>query len=186
MGGGPTKTHPGGLNKKDRRLPQKMFAHGGTRCPVELLERLISKRPTALRCSGPLYLRPLEIPREDTFYATWGVRKIDTYMKEIAKLAGLHSSNKKLQIIASGRQLCARVSNGRITAIMEHHNEQSLKDYTEADEIEHMQLHVSSSLSNKSMVSTSSLTVSTPSPTVQELNTHTEPTPQFNFSNCNV
>ena len=69
---------------------------------------------------------------------------------------------------------------------MGHHNEQSLKDYTEADEIEHMQLHVSSSLSNKSMVSTLSLTVSTPSPTVQELNTHTEPTPQFNFSNCNV
>ena len=62
---GPTKTRPGGLNKKDRRLPQKMFKHGGTRCPVELLEYLISKRLTTLRCSGPLYLRPLERPRED-------------------------------------------------------------------------------------------------------------------------
>ena len=53
----------------------------------------------------------------------------------------------------------------------------SLRDYTEADEVEYM--HLSSILSNTSMVSTSS-------PTVQELNTHTEPTPQFNFSNCNV
>ena len=50
-------------------------------------------------------------------------------------------------------------------------------DYTEADEVEHMQL--SSILSNTGMVSTSS-------PTVHELNTHKEPTPQFNFSNCNV
>ena len=181
---GPTKTRPGGLNKKDRRLPQKMFAHGGTRCPVKLLERLISKRPTALRCSGPLYLRPLETPREDIWYSTQpvGVRKIDTYMKEIAKLAGLHSSNKKITNHSIRKTtVCklkkAGVSNDRIAAITGHHNEQSLRDYTEADEVEHMQL--SSILSNTGMVST-------PSPTVHELNTHKEPTPQFNFSNCNV
>ena len=40
---GLTKTRQGGLSKPERRLPQKMFAHEGTRCPVKFLELLISK-----------------------------------------------------------------------------------------------------------------------------------------------
>lgn len=39
---GPTKTCQGGLTKMDRRLPQKRFATGDERCPVKLLEKLIS------------------------------------------------------------------------------------------------------------------------------------------------
>jgi len=35
---GLTKTRQGGLSKTERRLPQKMFAHGGSRCPVKFLE----------------------------------------------------------------------------------------------------------------------------------------------------
>ena len=50
------KTRQEGLSKTERRLPQKMFAHGGSRCPVKFLELLITKRPQKLRCSGPLYL----------------------------------------------------------------------------------------------------------------------------------
>ena len=57
---GLTKTRQGGLSKTEQRLPQKMFANEGSRCPVKFLELLISKRPQKLRCSGPLYLRPLE------------------------------------------------------------------------------------------------------------------------------
>ena len=59
---GLTKTRQGGLSKTERRLPQKMFAHGGSRCPVKFLELLITKRPQKLRSSGSLYLRPLESP----------------------------------------------------------------------------------------------------------------------------
>ena len=40
---GLTKTRQGGLSKTERRLPQKMFAHGGSRCPVKFLELLITK-----------------------------------------------------------------------------------------------------------------------------------------------
>ena len=59
---GLTKTRQGGLSKTERRLLQKMFAHGGSRCPVKFLELLISKRPQKLICSSPLYLRPLNPP----------------------------------------------------------------------------------------------------------------------------
>ena len=37
------KTRQGGLCKTERRLPQKMFAHEGTRCTVKFLELLITK-----------------------------------------------------------------------------------------------------------------------------------------------
>ena len=40
---GLTKTRQGGLSKIERRLPQKMFAHEGSRCPVKFLELLITK-----------------------------------------------------------------------------------------------------------------------------------------------
>ena len=46
---GLTKTRQGGLSKTEQRLPQKMFAHEGSRCPVKFLELLISKRPEKLR-----------------------------------------------------------------------------------------------------------------------------------------
>ena len=55
---GLTKTRQEGLSKTERRLPQKMFAHGGSRCPAKFLELLISKRPQNLRCYGPLYCDP--------------------------------------------------------------------------------------------------------------------------------
>ena len=41
----------------DRRLPQKMFATGDERCPVKLLEKLISLQPPSLKHSGSLQLR---------------------------------------------------------------------------------------------------------------------------------
>ena len=78
---GLTKTRQGGLNKTERRLPQKMFAREGSRCPVKFLELLISKRPEKLRCSGPLYLRPLESPHIDVWYSSQpvGIHTINTY-----------------------------------------------------------------------------------------------------------
>ncbi len=39
---GLTKTRQGGLVKKDRRVPQRLFANGGVRCPLRLFEMLVS------------------------------------------------------------------------------------------------------------------------------------------------
>ena len=56
---GLTKTRHGGLVKPERRVPQRIFPNGTDRCPVRFLETLISKRPSSLRVTGPLYLTPL-------------------------------------------------------------------------------------------------------------------------------
>ena len=84
---GLTKTRQGGLSKTERRLPQKMFANEGSRCPVKFLELLISKRPQKLRCSGPLYLRPLESPHIDVWYSSQpvGIQTINAYMKNMVR-----------------------------------------------------------------------------------------------------
>ena len=96
---GLTKTRQGGLSKTEQRLPQKMFAHEGSRCPVKFLELLISKRPEKLRYCGPLYLRPLEPPYSncDVWYSSQsvGLHTINAYMKNMAKLGNLDITNKK-------------------------------------------------------------------------------------------
>jgi len=81
----------------ERRLPQRLFVQGGDRCPVYFLQLLISKRPPNLKNTGPLYLRPLDKPREDVWYSSQlvGVNTIDTYMKKMAKLGNLDFTNKK-------------------------------------------------------------------------------------------
>ena len=57
---GITKTRKGGLQEPTRRLTQRMFPMGGSRCPVAPLEFMASKRPLDLRSSGPLYLQSLQ------------------------------------------------------------------------------------------------------------------------------
>lgn len=80
----------------DRRLPQKMFATGDERCPVKFLEKLISMRPSSLKHSGLLYLRPLQNPKTDVWFSTQSVEanNINLYVKELATLRGLDCTNK--------------------------------------------------------------------------------------------
>ena len=84
-----------------------MFANEGSRCPVKFLELLISKQPQKLRCSGPLYLRPLESPHIDVWYSSQpvGIQTINAYMKNMAKLGNLDITNKNSQITALEKQL---------------------------------------------------------------------------------
>ena len=82
---GSTKTRPGGLTKTDCRLPQRLFSQGGERYPFMFLQLMISKRPDIMKDCGPLYLRPLDSPQQDTQYSLQpvGVCTIDTYMKKL-------------------------------------------------------------------------------------------------------
>ncbi len=191
---GITKTRQGGLSKTERRLPQRMFSNGNDRCPIRFLELLISKRPPQHRNSGPLYLRPLDHPKKDVWYSCQpiGARTINTFMKEIAKIGGLDCTNKKFTN-HSVRKTTVRklqkagVSNDRIAAITGHKNEQSLRDYADADPDDHR--HISEILTNpRSIVPVN--------PPLQQLQMahppgeHPHPTvqpaPQYNFSNCTV
>ena len=149
---GPTKTRQGGLTKMDRRLPQKMFATGDERCPLKLLEKLISLRPPSLKQSGPLYLRPLEKPRKDVWFSTQpvGINKINSYVKELATLEGLVCTKKRftnhsIRKTTVRKLQKAGISNDKIAAVTGHRNEQSLRDYATADMQDHQ--HISSFLS---------------------------------------
>lgn len=195
---GITKTRQGGLSKIERRLPQKMFAHKGSRCPIKFLELLISKRPQKLRYSGPLYLRPLESPHADVWYSSQpvGIQTINTYMKNMAKLGNLDITNKKFTNHSIRKTtVCklqkAGVSNDKIIAVTGHRNEMSLKAYSNVDLDEHKK--ISSILSDQSVQPSlqengNSRVEHVPLPTTSSSrsNTALSSAPHYNFSNCTV
>ena len=45
-----------------------MIATGGEKCIVEIFKTYVSRRPEALRDSGPFYLQPLSNPRGITWF----------------------------------------------------------------------------------------------------------------------
>ena len=53
---GVTKTHQGGLVKKQRRVPRQAYATGGIRCPVCLLKKLVSKQPENMKTTWTIVL----------------------------------------------------------------------------------------------------------------------------------
>ena len=60
---GVTKTHQGGLVKKQRRVPRQAYATGGIRCPVRLLKKLVSKQPENMKTTWTIVLdSPLQFP----------------------------------------------------------------------------------------------------------------------------
>ena len=60
---GPTKTRQGGLRIVHRAVQPKMLSTGGERCPVMLLEEMLSRRPPEMRDSGPFYLTTISKPK---------------------------------------------------------------------------------------------------------------------------
>ena len=145
---GITKTRQGGLVKKERRVPQRMFATGEDRCPVAMLMKLISKRPESLRSSGPLYLTPLQnIKGKDTWFSKQrvGVNKINGYIKEMTCLAGLQKSNKRYTNHSVRKTTVCKLqkagfSNDKIASLTGHKSEQTLREYSETDMDDHRQI----------------------------------------------
>ena len=145
---GLTKTRQGGLCKKDRRVPQRMFAVGGDRCPVRLMEKLISKRPATKKMSGPLYLTPLQhFQGKDVWYtlSPVGINQIDHFMKTMTKLAGLEATQKNFTNHSVRKTLVRKlqksgISNDKIASITGHSSEQSLRDYAATDIADHAKM----------------------------------------------
>ena len=174
---GLTKTRQGGLSKKERRVPQRMFAVGGDRCPVRLLERMISRRPSIMKMSGPLYLTPLQqYQGRDVWYSRVpvGINKIDGFMKAMSIKAGLDKTNKKYTNHSARKTTVKKlqkggISNDKIVSITGHSSELSLRDYVETDIADHA-----------SMSKILSLPVSHPSrPVLQEQCSNTLTSPQL-------
>ena len=94
----PTKTRQGGLRKKRRTIQPKMFATGGSRCPVQFFKAYLAHRPEEMRNSGPFYLAIIEKPKSEVRYKKqrMGVNKIDPFMKNMALESELDVEGRKL------------------------------------------------------------------------------------------
>lgn len=117
-----------------------MFAVGGPRCPVMLLEMMLSKRPDELKLSGPLYLTPLRKPRPDLWYSKQpvGIHTVNGFMKAIADSGGLNGNGKRytnhsVRKVTVQKLRKAGVSSREIITITGHKTEESLKDYDDID-----------------------------------------------------
>ena len=78
---GITKTRQSGLHQKSRLQLPKMFETQTERCPVNLFQKYLLKRPVGMEKSGPFYLQPIVNPltklwfirhlRESTISILW-------------------------------------------------------------------------------------------------------------------
>ena len=59
---GITKTRQSGLHQKSRLQLPKMFETQTERCPVNLFQKYLLKRPVGMEKSGPFYLQPIVNP----------------------------------------------------------------------------------------------------------------------------
>ena len=59
---GITKNRQSGLHKKHRLIQPKMFSTDTARCLVNIFKLYLSKRPSQLHSSGPLYLSIIHKP----------------------------------------------------------------------------------------------------------------------------
>ena len=184
---GLTKTQQGGLVKQQRRLKQKVFATGDSRCPVQFIQKLISKRPAPLKTSGPLYLQPLKHPCEHQWYSVQpvGINQVDKYMKDMAAMAKLDTTNKNFTNHSIRKTtVCklqkAGISNDKIAAITGHMNEQSLRDYASADLDDHRKLsNVLSAVSTRAPLTE-------PDHNINHAPSSVHSSSQFSFHNCTV
>ena len=192
---GPTKTRQGGLNKKPRMVTQKLFRTGGKKCPVATYELLISKRPPELKFHGPLYLTPLRKNRLWDKADVWftavpiGVNSIDTFLQKIVAAAGLdstkkHFTNHSIRKTTVKKLKKAGVSPSEIMAITGHKNQQSLTDYDELDNDDHIRLGKILSY-DRNEVNTH-VQYSKPQNQLNCSSCNYPPTPVFHIQNCNV
>ena len=183
-------------------VTQKLYRTGGQQCPVAAYELLLSKRPPELKQQGPLYLAPLKKERVWSRAPVWfsksplGVHSIDSMVNRMAIAAGLdvtkkHFTNHSIRKTTVKKLKKAGVSATEIMAITGHRNQQSLADYDELDDEDHMRL--SRVLSNEN-TSTPSTTTTPGNHTHMHLQPVTalqsvpmyNPCPVFNFHDSTV
>ena len=190
---GPTKTRQGGLHKKPRTITQKLFRTGGKKCPVEAYELLVSKRLSELKSHGPLYLTPLKKDRSWDKTEVWftktplGINSIDTFVQRMVADAGLdstkkHFTNHSIRKTTVKKLKKAGASTTDIMAITGHRNQQSLTDYDDLDNDDHIRLGKVLSY-DKSEAHTQ---YSMPHNPFKHYSTCAAPTPVFNMQNCRV
>jgi hypothetical protein len=141
----PTKCRQSGLRPKLRVSNTKMFAVGGSRCPVRLFQYFVSKRPADMRNAGRFYLTPRRPVDDYLACSEWylrnpmGKNKISSIMKELISGTDVELSRKKLTN-HSGRKTCikrlkaAKIPESSIIKVTGHTSTQGLRSYDPEDE----------------------------------------------------
>ena len=96
---GITKNRQSGLHEKHRLIQPKMFSTDTSRCPVNIFKLYLSKRPSQLRSSGPLYLSIIHKPVSNSLWyknVPVGQHTINSIMKRMIENSPLRNSDKKL------------------------------------------------------------------------------------------
>lgn len=156
---GPTKTRQGGLNQKSREFQPRMFAVGGSRCPVDTFKEYVQRRPVRLRDNGPFYLaiKHNKTANDNIWYKAqpMGENKINSMMKNIIAGTNLETSDKRFTNHSARKTLVSKlksvnVERAGIVKVTGHRNLQSLDDYDEANEQEQCELSLAISKRNNS------------------------------------
>ena len=141
---GVTKTRGSGLRKKHRKSIPKMFETGVMdRCPVQIFNLFLMKRPIELRNSGPLYLAIIPKPKSNVWYSKGrlGVNSIDNIMKRMIAASPMITkkklTNHTVRKTVTKKLRKAGKTRSEIIEITGHSNEQGLDPYDSGDE-EHM------------------------------------------------
>ena len=107
---GTTKTRQTGLHEKHRLIQSKMFLIDSSRCPVNIFKLYLSKRPSQLRSSGPIYLSIIQKPVSNSLWyknVPIGQHSINSIRKIMIKLR--QKLNKQLSKKNSGKKVEAKL-----------------------------------------------------------------------------
>lgn len=181
---GPSKTRQGGLNFKPRQIYPRMYETGGGRCPLRFFETYVSKRPNLNRNTGPLYLAPIDNPKnDDIWYKNMriGVHTINNIMKNMVINSPLADSNKKMTNHSARKTIVSKLraagfAKCEIKNITGHRNVEGLDPYDEgnSDQLQHMSSVISNDIvrvqnnNNNSSNSISTITSNSASSSVQQ------------------
>ena len=167
----PTKTRQHGLHPNPRMTNPKMFAIGGDRCPVEIFDFFVSKRPADMKNSGRFYLYPkMHCTTTENWFkvSPVGKNKISKFMKEIISGTVIETNGRKLTNHSGRKTLVkklkpAEVPESSIIKVTGHKTVRGLANYDPGDQTEFRHMSDSISKSNSKISQVRSVNDSTSS-----------------------
>ena len=133
---GITKTRQIGLHEKHRLIQSKMFLIDTSRCPVNIFKLYLSKRPSQLCSSGPLYLSIIHKSVSNSLLyknVPIGQHTINSIMKRMIKFRP--KINKQLSRKTQVKILRQNyIPKSKIIGITGHNSEAGLDAYDSGNE----------------------------------------------------
>ena len=106
-----------GLHEKYCLIQSKIFLTDASRCPVNIVKLYLSKRPSQLRSSGPLYLSIIHKPVSNSLWyknVPIGQHTINSIMKRMIENSPLRNSDKKFKNHSARKTLVKKLRQNYI------------------------------------------------------------------------